>query len=131
MKDDATTKPMPETRVTKYDWTAADAMTEEEVMAAALSDPDAQPMTEEQLARMRPVPLSRPLRYRLKLTQQQFAERYHIPLGTLRDWEQMRSEPDQAAQAYLLVIAKYPDLVAQAVAEGRSYRPPQPIESNP
>jgi len=28
-------------------------MTDEEVMAAALSDPDAQPLTPEQLARMR------------------------------------------------------------------------------
>ena len=31
------------------------AMTEEEIEAAALSDPDAQPLNEEQLARARPV----------------------------------------------------------------------------
>ena len=118
MKDNATTMPIQENRTTKFDWTAFDAMTEEEVMAAALADPDAQPLTEEQLARMRPVPQSRPLRYRLKLTQQQFAERYHIPLGTLRDWEQMRSEPDQAARAYLKIIARHPDLVAETLAAG-------------
>ncbi len=35
----------------------------------------------------------------------EFAERFRIPIGTLRDWEQRRSEPDQAAQAYLKVIA--------------------------
>ena len=56
------------------------------------------------------------LRRALRLTQQQFAERYHIPLGTLRDWEQMRSEPDQAARAYLKVIARHPDLVAETLA---------------
>jgi putative transcriptional regulator len=36
-----------------------------------------------------------------------------IPVGTLRDWEQGRVEPDQAARAYLKVIAGNPDLVRQ------------------
>jgi putative transcriptional regulator len=53
------------------------------------------------------------------LTQEEFSARYHIPLGTLRDWEQHRAEPDQAARAYLKVIAKDPDFVAAALAEGR------------
>jgi putative transcriptional regulator len=35
------------------DWARVNAMTDEEVMAAALSDPDAQPLTPEQLAKMR------------------------------------------------------------------------------
>jgi uncharacterized DUF497 family protein len=34
------------------DWARLDAMTDEEVVAAALSDPDAQPLTPEQLAKM-------------------------------------------------------------------------------
>ena len=37
------------------DWARLDAMTDEEVTAAALSDPDAQPLTSEQLAKMRRV----------------------------------------------------------------------------
>lgn len=49
------------------------------------------------------------------MTQEQFAERYLIPLGTLRDWEQGRTEPDQAAQAYLRVIAKEPEVVSRAL----------------
>jgi transcriptional regulator with XRE-family HTH domain len=44
----------------------------------------------------------------LGLTQQEFADRYRIPIGTLRDWEQGRTEPDQAARAYLNVIARDP-----------------------
>lgn len=40
----------------KTDWGRLDAMTDEEVAAAARSDPDAQPLTPEQLARMRRVP---------------------------------------------------------------------------
>ena len=49
------------------------------------------------------------------LTQEQFAARYHIPLGTLRDWEQGRSEPDKPARAYLTVIARDPEAVRRAL----------------
>ncbi|MDR5009525.1 transcriptional regulator, partial [Agrobacterium fabacearum] len=42
----------------------------------------------------------------------------HIPLGTLRDWEQGRSEPDQPARAYLKVIAVYPEGTAAALRKG-------------
>jgi DNA-binding transcriptional regulator YiaG len=48
-----------------------------------------------------------------RLSQEQFAEQLQIPVGTLRDWEQGRVEPDQAARAYLKVIAGKPDLVRQ------------------
>jgi putative transcriptional regulator len=37
------------------DWARLDTMTHDEIMAAALSDPDAQPLTPEQLAKMRRV----------------------------------------------------------------------------
>jgi hypothetical protein len=40
----------------KHDWSRFDALTDEEVHAAALADPDAQPLTEERLARMKRVP---------------------------------------------------------------------------
>ena len=93
-------------------------MTEAEVHAAALADPDAQPLTEERLARMKRVPRARTLRRALGLTQEEFAARYHIPIGTLRDWEQGRSEPDQPARAYLNVIAHDPDGVRRALEAG-------------
>ena len=51
------------------------------------------------------------------LTQEGFAARYRIPLGTLRDWEQARTEPDTAALAYLRVIEKEPEAVARALEE--------------
>jgi putative transcriptional regulator len=93
-------------------------MTEAEIHAAALKDPDAQPLAEERLARMKPVPRAKTLRRALGLTQEEFAARYHIPLGTLRDWEQSRSEPDQPARAYLTVIAHDPEGVRRAL-EGK------------
>jgi putative transcriptional regulator len=54
------------------------------------------------------------------MTQEEFAARYHIPLGTLRDWEQGRCEPDQPARAYLTVIAHDPEGVTRALAGKRS-----------
>lgn len=90
-------------------------MTEEEIHAAALSDPDALPMTETELRNARRVPRVKTMRRALRLTQEEFATRYHIPLGTLRDWEQGRSEPDQTAKAYLKVIAANPEAIYQAL----------------
>lgn len=90
-------------------------MTEEEIHAAAQSDPDAQPLTDADLARMRRVSRVKIIRRALQLTQEEFAARYHIPLGTLRDWEQGHSEPDQTAQAYLKVIAANPEAIYQAL----------------
>ena len=90
-------------------------MSEEERHAAALSDPDAQPLTSERLARMKPVARTKIIRRVLKLSQEEFAERFQIPVGTLRDWEQGRKEPDAAARAYLKVIARNPQAVADAL----------------
>jgi putative transcriptional regulator len=90
-------------------------MTDEEIAAASAADPDAQPMTAEQLRSARRVPRVKTLRRALGLTQEEFATRYHIPLGTLRDWEQGRSEPDQPARAYLRAIAGDPVAVSRAL----------------
>ena len=91
-------------------------MTEEEISAAAAADPDARPMTPEQLAKASRIPRIKTLRRSLGLTQDEFATRYHIPLGTLRDWEQGRAEPDQPARAYLKVIAADPEGVSRSLA---------------
>jgi putative transcriptional regulator len=99
----------------KHDWSRLDAMTEAEKHAAALSDHDNRPLTEEDLKRMKRIPRARIIRRALGLSQEDFATRYHIPLGTLRDWEQGRAEPDQAARAYLTVIAREPDIVRRAL----------------
>jgi putative transcriptional regulator len=100
---------------TKRDWSRLDAMTEAEKHAAALSDPDNRPLTEEDMKRMKRTPRAKIIRRALGLSQEDFAASYHIPLGTLRDWEQGRAEPDQAARAYLTVIARAPDLVRKTL----------------
>jgi putative transcriptional regulator len=100
----------------KHDWSRLDAMTEAEKHAAALSDPDNRPLTEEDMKRMKRTPRAKIIRRALGLSQEDFAARYHIPIGTLRDWEQGRAEPDQAARAYLTVIARDPETVRKALS---------------
>ena len=99
----------------KTDWRAFDAMSEEERRRAALSDPDCLPASEAQLARARRVPIVRALRKKLNLTQEEFAARFHLPLGTVRDWEQGAHRPDKAAQVLLTVIERDPEAVARAL----------------
>jgi putative transcriptional regulator len=99
---------------TKHDWREFDAQTDPDILKAARADPDAQPLDETQLQRMnRPNP--KVVRQALELSQEEFAERFRIPLGTLRDWEQGRVQPDQAARAYLMVIARNPKAVRDAL----------------
>ena len=58
-----------------------------------------------------------PARWELGLLQEDFSKRYTIPLRTLRDWEQRRANPDQAAVAYLRAIAEEPDKIAKVHAK--------------
>jgi putative transcriptional regulator len=86
-------------------------MTPGAVAAAARADSDAQPLTAGDIKRMQRTPRARIIRRALALTQEEFAVRYHIPLGTLRDWEQGRAQPDRPTQAYLKIIACEPERV--------------------
>ena len=102
-----------------HDWTRFDAMTEAERHAAALNDPDAQPLTPEKMASMKRTPQVRVIRRALKLSQEEFSARFNIPIGTLRDWEQGRKDPDAAARAYLMVIGRNPSAVMEALHPAR------------
>jgi putative transcriptional regulator len=86
-------------------------MSEGAIMRAARVDRDAEPLTRADLKRMRRTPQAKIIRRALELTQEEFAARYHIPLGTLRDWEQGRAEPDQPTRAYLTLIGRDPEHV--------------------
>ena len=99
------------------DWARLEAMTDDEIRTAALSDPDAQPLTPEQLARMRRVSRVKVIRQRLGMTQAEFAQAFHLPLTTLRDWEQHRSTPDAPARALLLAIERAPEVMRRLLAD--------------
>ena len=101
----------------RTDWERLRGMTDEEVEAAAMADPDAQPLTEEELAQgFRPADIAA-IRKRLGLSQSAFARRFQINLRTLQDWEQGRRAPEDIARAYLRVIAHDPDVVAAALED--------------
>lgn len=108
--DDGREKPLPTTPMRP--------MSEQEIATAAAADADARPMTPEELQTARRVSRVKTLRRALGMTQEEFAARYHIALGTLRDWEQGRAEPDQTARAYLKAIAGDPAAVLHALEAG-------------
>jgi putative transcriptional regulator len=60
----------------------------------------------------------RQIRAKSGLTQNEFAERFHLPVEQLRDWEQGRYVPDSHAMAYLKVIEHSPKAVEAALAAG-------------
>jgi putative transcriptional regulator len=101
------------------DWARLEAMTDEGALQNALEDPDSQPLTIEQLSRLRRVPNPKAIRLAMGLSQEAFARRFEIAVGTLRDWEQGAHIPDSTAKAYLRVIEADPDAVVQALARGR------------
>jgi putative transcriptional regulator len=107
---------------TGTDWAAVDALTDEQLHAAALSDPDSQPIplgSDEEMAKLGliRIPNVKRLRESLGMTQESFARAYRIPVGTLRDWEQGRKRPDAPARAYLMIIARNPKVVADLLGE--------------
>jgi putative transcriptional regulator len=97
-------------------------MTQKQIEAAAKDDPDNRPLSSADLARMKRSPQVKIIRRALGISQEDFAARYHIPIGTLRDWEQGRAAPDQAARAYLTVIARDPEGVRKALNQPRRIR---------
>lgn len=60
--------------------------------------------------------LVRQTRTGLGLSQSEFASRFRVPVGTLRDWEQARATAPDFAIAYVRVIGQHPEMVAKAVA---------------
>ena len=79
-----------------------------EVEARALSDPDNPPLDEQQLKRMALAREVRLIREKTGLSQPQFATRFHIGLARLRDFEQARSEPDFIIRVFLQMIYEDP-----------------------
>ena len=71
--------------------------------------------TAEGLERGQRARLIRTTRAALGLSQTEFAGRFRVPVGTLRDWEQARVSPPDFAVAYVKVIGKFPEMVTKVV----------------
>jgi len=86
------------------------------VIPADPNDLEDSDVTEAGLERGNRARLIRRTRTKLGLSQQEFAVRFRVPVGTLRDWEQARSTAPDFAVAYIRVIEARPELVAELVA---------------
>ena len=97
-------------------WARLRSKTNAEVEAAARTDPDNPPLTKAEAAQMRRVSLAKRARWKAGLSQEEFARQFGFPLGTLRDWEQHRTEPNQAMTNYLKIILDDPEAAAKTLA---------------
>ena len=103
------------------DWNRVRDMTEEEVIANALADPDNPPLTDEDFRHMRPIPNPRRIRESLGMTQLEFAEAFEIALDKLQVWEAGASILDLEVITLLRIIEQDP-AGARAAIE-KSYQP--------
>ncbi len=97
----------------EMDWDAFDAISDEELDEALAADPDATPLTKDQLRRARRVPDVRAIRESLGLSQPQFAERFGFSIRTVQEWEQQRSVPSSGHTLYLNAIANPAEFLAR------------------
>ena len=88
-------------------------MKNEPILPADPSDVEDFDVTAEALDRGQRARLIRKTRAGLGLSQVEFASRFHVPVGTLRDWEQARATAPDFAIAYVRVIGQHPDMVAR------------------
>jgi putative transcriptional regulator len=103
----------------KTDWAALDAITDEAAEAAALADPNSPPLGDKQGTN--PMAQVKRVRLQLKIGQQVFSDRYHIPLKTVVAWERHELMPDAVAVAFLHAIAADPEAVAKALVKSPGY----------
>ena len=96
--------------MTAEQWQRHDNKTDEEILAAAVSDPDAQPLSPEQLASRKPRPLCKIIRNKLRMTRAGFAAKYKIPIEALETWERHEAEPTATETTYLKLIEKHPEI---------------------
>lgn len=95
-------------------------MANDEAIADTFGGPDNPPLTGAQLRAAPRMARIKVIRRAFDLSQEEFSSRYQIPLDTIRDWEEGRSEPDAPALAYLKVIAASPEVIAKLLVKKSS-----------
>jgi putative transcriptional regulator len=66
---------------------------------------------------MRRISPVKALRWRLGMTQAEFAETFRLPVNTLRDWEERRSAPNAPARALLQAIELEPETMRRFLSQ--------------
>ena len=60
------------------------------------------------------------IRERVRKTQAEFAQAFHLPVGTVGDWEQNRRQPDAPARVLLHLIEADPETVERLIAKAEA-----------
>jgi putative transcriptional regulator len=60
------------------------------------------------------------IRKRLGMSQRQFAEAIHVPIATLQNWEQGRTQMDPSARALMTILARDPQAALRALGGVRA-----------
>ena len=100
-------------------WARLRKKSDAQVLAEARADPDARPVEDRKtgsLGPVRRVSLAKRARWKAGFSQEEFARQFGFPLGTLRDWEQHRTKPNQAMMNYLKLILDDPKTVTKTLA---------------
>jgi putative transcriptional regulator len=109
----------PTSRRHEPDWTAIDALTDEEIDAQIVADPDAAPELTgewfEKAEKLEPIDV-KAIRAKLGMTQPEFARAFGLNLAALRDWEQQRRAPRGPALALLRIIDREPEAARRALS---------------
>ncbi len=93
----------------------ADELVEAMQEAAAIAKGEAQPAAVHHVPVLPEIDV-RAIREGTGLSRVKFAERFALDPRAVQDWEQGRRRPDRAARAYLVVIARNPDAVTEALS---------------
>lgn len=96
----------------RVDMVKVEATTEQDVRRHMVEDglnPD------NPLAGFRPLSAVAEVRHQAEMSQDAFAKALHVPVKTIRNWEQGRSRPDPAAQALLAIVADDPARAFKAI----------------
>lgn len=56
------------------------------------------------------------IRSKLHLTQREFAQKFGLPLDSVRNWEQQKRNPEGSARVLLTLIDRIPEDIAQALS---------------
>ena len=94
------------------DQTKIDATTEDEIRRHAFEDGENPDGSLAQFDLVIPV---QAVRRRLGMSQSEFAKTLRIPIGTIRNWEQDRVQPDPAARALLTILYRQPEAALKAL----------------
>ena len=104
-----------------FDNSAKIASSREAMILSGLEDVAAYSQGDNSRVRVTKIPVNNVnvqlIRQKLDLTQQEFADRFQLPLATIRNWEQGRRKPEGAARILLQMIESKPDSVYSFLQE--------------